>query len=192
MQSGPKHCQSWGVDKIKANFFLHKSNSAHFYKNISSDLKDTQVSVAQKPSNPGNADSCQDLCLGYSAVNCLFPLFQENTTATEPILSATALGIPCLSPQLEFCISCNSLTSLRKRIFSTHISLQLCLSDWIKWLHFYTSTKLSSCDPYVAEPPRSLRKHPQAKLSSSCTTAFCFTVFFKEKKGTLTIQKQKL
>lgn len=116
MKSGPKHCQSWGVDKIKANFFLHKSNSAHFYKNISSDLKDTQVSVAQKPSNPGNADSCQDLCLGYSAVNCLFPLFQENTTAREPILSATALGIPCLSPQLQF----PNLT--QKDFLHTHLS----------------------------------------------------------------------
>lgn len=137
IQGRPKHCQSCRVDKIKANFFLNKSNSGHFYEKINSDLKGTQVSMPQKPSSPGNAGACQDLCLGYSAVKRLFPLFQENTRATEHILSATALGIPCLSPQLEVLISYNSPTSLRKKIFSTHISLQLCLSDSIKELHFY-------------------------------------------------------
>lgn len=119
--------------------------------------------------------------------NCLSPHFLENTTPTEHMLSATALGIPCLSPQLEFCISYNSLTSRREKIFSTQISLQLCLSDWIKQLHFYREhiNKIIIVWPLRGRTPPHLLEstHSQARLSSSCTTAFCFTAFLKERKG---------
>lgn len=143
--------------------------------------------MAPKTPSPGNAGACQDLGLGYSAVKLFAYTFPgKHHTHRQHILCARPLRIPCLSPQLELCLSWNSLTSLRKKLLSTQTSLQLCLSDWTKQLHFYKELINNIIIMWFlsCRTPSNLLEitQSQAKLSSSCTTAFCFTVFFKEKQ----------
>lgn len=119
--------------------------------------------------------SCETVCLHFSRKT-------PHPQTAHPLCQATEDSMP----QLELCLSWNSLTSLRKKLLSTQTSLQLCLSDWTKQLHFYKEliNNIIILWSLSCRSPSNLLEstQSQAKLSSSCTTAFCFTVFFKEKQ----------